>query len=712
MAVKLNTTGYKHALKLISQGKIDAESDWSFTADDGNKLLEKGGWKEYKKWFLGYDPDVENEETKQHWKYPFGKNGKIYRRGVIAAKTRAAQQGHGDIVKAADKLLQKIDEKLGKKEEKSLPVVKDMQYRNFQIAEVREIENREDVLELSFSSEQEVKRFFGIEVLSHEENAIDWSYLKNSAPLLLEHDPNRLIGVVEDAWLSEGKGRARVRFSKNSLAREVLQDVRDGIRKNVSVGYQIHSAKLLEERDGVPVYLIDRWTPLEISFVAVPADITVGVGRKKSDDVDVSVIEQKTKEEERKMEDKDLKNKSEDIRKEIKEIYRLGREFNMLEDAEKFIDEGKSLEEFRAYVLEKIKAEPIELPLKVDMNEREIKEYSLLRAIQQAVRNNGKLVDGFEREIHEELEKKFGKPARGFYVPVQVLTRDVTTTTAAGAVETKLLTSDFIDMLKNKLVLSKAGVRVLRNLIGNVDIPKKTATGSVYWVTEGNAPTEANLTIGKITLSPKTIAGTMDYTRNLLNQTSMDVEQLIKDDLVSNIAIGVETAAINGSGSSGEPTGLLNTSGVNVVSIGTNGGNPTWSHIVQLETEVAVDNADIGTLAYVTNAKVRGYLKVTPKVSGYPLFIWGEDNRLNGYNALVTNCVPSNLTKGTGSNLSAILFGKWDELLIAHWGVLDIVVDPYTNSKSGIITVTLFQDVDVGVRYPAAFAVIKDAATS
>ena len=92
--------------------------------------------------------------------------------------------------------------------------------------------------------------------------------------------------------------------------------------------------------------------------------------------------------------------------------------------------------------------------------------------------------------------------------------------------------------------------------------------------------------------------------------------------------------------------------------------------------------------------------------------LWYLKNSLNGYNALVTNCVPSNLTKGTGSNLSAILFGKWDELLIAHWGVLDIVVDPYTNSKSGIITVTLFQDVDVGVRYPAAFAVIKDAATS
>jgi HK97 family phage major capsid protein len=148
---------------------------------------------------------------------------------------------------------------------------------------------------------------------------------------------------------------------------------------------------------------------------------------------------------------------------------------------------------------------------------------------------------------------------------------------------------------------------------------------------------------------------------------------------------------------------------------GTNGAAPTWDHIVKLETEVAVDNADIGALAYMTNPKVRGKLKATPRTATYgDIMVWeGNDTPLNGYPAYVTNQVRSDLTKGTSSGVcSAIFFGNWNDLLIGMWGALDILVDPYSNSTSGTVRVVAFQDVDIAVRHPESFAAMLDALTA
>ena len=171
---------------------------------------------------------------------------------------------------------------------------------------------------------------------------------------------------------------------------------------------------------------------------------------------------------------------------------------------------------------------------------------------------------------------------------------------------------------------------------------------------------------------------------------------------------------MHGSGSGAEPTGIQNQSGVAVVAIDTNGGEPKWQHIVELETEVAQDNADIGTLAYITNAKVRGKLKRTGINETYgDKMVWGDNNTpLNGYRAFVTNQVKSDLTKGTGTNLSAIFFGNWRDLIIGQWGTLDILVDPYTGGTTGTVRVIVFQDVDIAVRHAESFSIVVDAITT
>jgi HK97 family phage major capsid protein len=215
-------------------------------------------------------------------------------------------------------------------------------------------------------------------------------------------------------------------------------------------------------------------------------------------------------------------------------------------------------------------------------------------------------------------------------------------------------------------------------------------------------------------MNPKTVGAFTDISRKLMLQSSIDVEAFVRNDLATVLALAIDLAAINGSGSNNQPTGILATSGIGSVAGGTNGGAPTLANMIDLETAVSVANADVGSLAYLTNAKVRGKLKQTFKNATYgDVPVWGDGNMVNGYNAAVSNQVPSNLTKGTASGVcSAVLFGNFADLIIGQWGALDLMVDPYSNSTSGTVRVVALQDVDVAVRHAESFAAMKDALTA
>jgi HK97 family phage major capsid protein len=204
-----------------------------------------------------------------------------------------------------------------------------------------------------------------------------------------------------------------------------------------------------------------------------------------------------------------------------------------------------------------------------------------------------------------------------------------------------------------------------------------------------------------------------DISRKMLLQSSLDVEAFVRNDLATSLALAIDSAAINGTGSSNQPKGVLNQTGIGSVAGGTNGGNPDWKDIVDLESAVAIDNADIGNLGFLTNAKVRGKLLQTEKASTTAQYVWSDNNSLRGYNAAVSNQVPSNLTKGTASGVcSAILFGNWADLIIGTWGGIDINVDTSTGSSSGTVRVVALQDVDIAVRHAESFAAMKDALTT
>lgn len=613
-------------------------------------------------------------------------------------------------------------------------------------AQVRVIDEAARTVELAFSSEAPVERWWGTEILDHSPKSVDLKRLKRGGPLLMDHDRRDHVGVIESVRIDADRvGRAVVRFGKGARASEVFQDVIDGIRTNVSVGYSIDEVILESEKDGQSTYRIKSWTPHEVSLVSIPADISVGVGREADDTTEPDPAAAPTApaanpipattgartmpdeikngpsaEDLQRAAEAAARNATDGERKRVGDIAAIAqqyRKYDLNDLAMAAIREGMSVDEFRAKAMDKITTAP-KPTAEIGMDQREVRQYSFLRAMNFLLNPRDQRAAeaaAFELECSRAAAERSGKTAQGLIVPFDVLKRDLTvgTATAGGhLVATNLLSASFIDLLRNAMVLDKLGTQFLTGLVGNIAIPRQTGGATAYWVTEGNAPTESAQAFDQVTMSPKTVGAFTDISRKLLQQSSIDVEAFVQRDLARTLGLAIEAAAINGGGSN-EPVGILATSGIGDVAGGTNGLAPTWGNIIELETDVAASNADIGSLAYLTNAKVRGKLKATSKVSGQNGFIWDAgDAPLNGYRAAVTNAVPSNLTKGTSTGVcSGIIFGNFADLLIGMWGGLDLTVDPYTNSTSGTVRVVALQDVDVAVRHKESFSAMKDALT-
>jgi HK97 family phage major capsid protein len=588
-------------------------------------------------------------------------------------------------------------------------------------------ENR--TIMIGVSSEEPVERRFGMEVLGHNEDEIDMSFMgQGRSPLLLDHDATKQIGVVEEFGIDKENKRtvAKVRFSKNQMADEVYRDVLDGIRQNISVGYQVNSmSKEEEERDGVPVYRVNSWSPLEVSAVSIPADQSrlVGFARSKEKKAQIKINPNSNKE--RKMENENkapevnLEDMKRDFAKEAKAIIDLGVQHNKRDLANEAIANGATLAQFRGTLLETIANDkPLDLPSNVDMNVEEKREYSLMKAIREAGTTG---LTGLEREVSDEIASRTGKTARGFYMPtnLQFEQRDQTvgTNSQGGFLKpTDHLGNEFIEALKARTVIGQAGARVMQGLKGDVAIPKLSAeVSNIAFVAENSAPSEGAGTFAQVTMSPKTCAAFLDVSRKLMMQSDPSVEALLRNDIINSFARKIDEVAIEG-GATNEPSGVLdNVSGNNIIAIGTNGGALTYAKVVDMVEAVESDNAILndGSVHFLGNPKVTANLRTTGKqASGVEgNFILGQDGNILGYNYLSSTLVPSDLSKGTGSNLSALLFGDFSQLMLGFYSGVDVIVDPYTGSSAGTTRLAFFQDLDVALRHDESFSVIKDIVT-
>jgi HK97 family phage major capsid protein len=606
---------------------------------------------------------------------------------------------------------------------------------------------------LSFSSEMPVERYFGIEVLGHDPSAVRLDRLNNGAPLLLNHDIDDQIGVVESATIDPKtrRGRAVVRFSKSEDAEEIFQDVLDGIRRLVSVGYLIHKTVTESKSGGVETVRVTDWEPYEISLVSVPADNSVGVGRGASNPTptnsntpsntmndtthanaetpaapvvatratEVPAINPNVAAESQRIAD-------------INVIATRAQGVGLDINASELIANGSpttaAQERLNSALIARqtsyVAPAPPANQGPSKSEQRDLSSFSIIRGLRSLA--NGEQLSGVEKEMHQEAQreaKATGLSINGQFSLPQIWLnhgrRDLTATGGSngdqgGVMIATQLSGSFIELLHSKMVLRQLGAQFLTGLVGNLDIPKMATGATPVKKAENAAADEASHTFTKVSLTPNRLPTYTEVSKQLLNQSSFAVDAMVKSDLATALALGIEAGAIYGGGTT-EGLGILSTPSIGDVAGGANGAAPTWAHIVALETAVSVTNADMGSLSYLTNAKVRGKLKSTAKVaSSDSVMVWDTSaNPLNGYGCAVTNQVPSTLTKNSsGAVCSAIIFGNFADLLIGQWGGIDITVDPYTLATTGQVRITAETYYDTAVRRAASFAAMLDALTA
>ncbi len=641
-----------------------------------------------------------------------------------------------------------------------MPQKQKIERRAFTIERDSAIDEAERTVELAFSSEEPYERHFGTEILDHSPESIQLGRMTDGAPVLVDHDPTDHVGVVESVSVDgDRRGRAIVRFGRGARATEIFNDVVDGIRRSISVGYKV--LDMIMEREATdgkpPVYRVNKWEPLEVSLVSIPADATVGIGRSDENTDEDSTMTEEVREVEEveapevaeevieaveaEVAEEVIEEKAEaeivtpeiDVnaereaaiaveRKRVADITLMGEKAEAVDLAKEHIAAGHSADNFNAALLERMTEEskPMSVEKEVGLAPAEAKEFSFVRAIR-ALANptdaKAQADAGFEREVSEAAAKAYGREVRGIMVPNEVLHRDQTAGVAADGgnlVGTDHLGASFIDLLRNKMVIRALGASSLTGLQGNIQIPTQTSASSAYWVGENAAPTESALGFGQKSATPHTVAAFVDMSRRLMIQSDPSIEGLVRGDIASQLALAIDYAGIHGDSGSdaNQPDGVLATSGIGDVAMGTDGDAIDWAALIDLQSELSLANADAGSIKYLTNPKVAGAMKQTQKVAGEARFLL-EGESLAGYPVMVSNQVRSDLDKGTSTGVcSAMVYGNWSDLVICEWSGLDLAVDPYSLSTTGAVRVTAFHDLDFVVRRAASFAAILDITTA
>lgn len=651
------------------------------------------------------------------------------------------------------------------------------------VDDVQVIDEEEQILRLSVSSEFAVKRYDFVsdrmfwEVLSHAPEDIDLSRFQNGASWRDEHHGDQ-IGVISNPAVQDKKLYVDVEFSKdNPRAVTVYKDIKNGIRRNVSVRPEYTGAPKqdTQKKDNLRVMRFP-WRPVHGATVADPADPTVGAGRnQQSQNVTLEYLNNEPQKEDQmnpalraflesigldrsateeqavaflNTPEAQVKlaanvtrshtpapaplnvqvNEADIVaaeRSRITEITTMGAEFGMSEAATRAIADNVPVDAFRKSVCDQLTADRKLTPVKkqnpqIGMSNRDLSQYSMTRAVNSLILD--KPLDGLEGECSAEVAKQTNRSAKGFFIPADVMfapanrAQTVASPAAGGnLVDTKLMVGSMVQELHDAMILSQMGVQTLHGLVGDIAIPTDEGGLAGYWLDENGKPSESEFKIGQIGMTPHTVGALVNLSRKLLLQTGGWVEGFVRRKVMRTLGLMIQQAATVGTGAKGQPLGLHSLiPDSNIVAIDTNGGVPTYKHVVDLETRIADENADFGTLNYLTNSAMRGQLKVTEEfegTTGRP--VWGKGKKgvgeMNGYDAYRTNQVSRTLKKGTSSDCSAIYFGNWAAMVIAFWSGVDITIDRTSEVKSGGINVIALQDCDVKLERKKSFSMIKDA---
>lgn len=393
----------------------------------------------------------------------------------------------------------------------------------------------------------------------------------------------------------------------------------------------------------------------------------------------------------------------------VREILAVGDQFAShggREIAMRAIEAGGSIESVRAEIMNALAAKQTSAVTHLDMSPSEARRFSVLRAVRALAERDPRLA-GIEAEANAEICKRMGiaaAPHGGFFVPTDVQNlrslqakRDLTSgvpTAGGNLVATDLAASSFIELLRARSVVGMLGGTMLDGLVGAVAIPRQTGAATAAWLAnEATAASESDQTIGQVPLSPKNLAAYTEISRQLMMQSTPAADQLIINDLTRVLALAIDAAALQGSGTGGQPTGIANTAGIGSVT-GTTLG---YAGIVEFQTDVAAGNALTANSSFVTTPTVAGLLMQRQRFASTDTPLWTGtvlDGQMGGYRAVTT-------TQATAASMT---FGDFSNVVIGQWGFLEIALNPYANFAAAITGIRAIQTVDVAIRQAAAFS--------
>ena len=577
----------------------------------------------------------------------------------------------------------------------------------------------------------------------HEVLRIDGAEYPERVPLLDSHDRTSIdavIGSVSGLRSVDGRLVGVAEFS--ATAAGAWMKVMEGHLRDFSVGYLVHevervapgkSAVIMGREYAGPVNVVTKWELKELSACPIGAD---PAAKARGD----NMIGAETPERTDNMEDK-----KDEPRVDVGAERAAAREAGVNAERERVREIGAIAEMWRgrvpgvdvdglaraavesaatvaAFGAEVQKAVAGALPVgkkaEIGMTRKEARAYSIVKALRAATEGNWTGAE-LEREASEAVAKIQGRAPRGFFVAPDALHVRLDTMSMAGGgalVADNLQAQSFIELLRNKMRVREMGATVLSGLVGDISIPKQTGASTVTWIGEGEDGLTTAPTFGLVMMRPRTASAFVPMTRRLLAQSSMDIEMMTRNDLSTQLALAIDRAALHGSGIGNEPRGIEYTSGVNSVTNGSNGADPTFSKIIEMEGAISADNADIGQMGYLTGALLAAHMKAIDKGTGTGSYLWDGPiqgtGTVNGYRALASNQVRADYAKGSGTNLGARFFGVWSQLMIGEWGLLDVLVNPYALAASGGVQVHVYQDVDIAVRHPESFCLCTDFETA
>jgi len=567
-------------------------------------------------------------------------------------------------------------------------------------------------LSFALSSEAPVERFFGTEILSHDAGAVRMERItKRAMPLLFNHNWDDPVGMVDAGELRDGRLVVEAHLFDTARSREVAAMLAGGLR-NVSVGYRIHDAE--EDRKSGEFRVTD-WEPYEASIVTIPADPTVGIGRSGEQEFEVSIRSITAKPaattgvtivtnaetaaagasaETINVTDFETKRKQAIV--DLAKANRLDERYTR-----HWIESGASLEQVATDLLKVIEERGKNAPaseVNIGLSATEVRKYSLMRAIRAGANKDWRNA-GLELEAHKAIMQRTGKTPQAegsFFVPYEVQTRDLSAATAsAGGYLVGTSNQSFIELLRNQSVAFAMGATRLSGLVGNVTVPKQTGAATAYWLADETTQiTEGNQTFGQMSLAPKNVAALTEITHQLLQQSDPSVESLVTSDLAKIVSLAVDVAAIRGSGGSGQPQGIVGTSGVGSVS----GTSLAAAGILEFQSDVAANNGLAPGCGYVTTPAVAALLMARPELPST-----GTERLWKG-NLLKGSLFDFPAMSSAQMSSATMLFGHWPSVIIAEWGTLELQVNPYSDFTRGYIAVRAWYTCDIGLRYPGSFS--------